>query len=100
MGLLLAYGALFYCDVTINCQFVNSNYSGQVNSARINRGYMHVGESERKPMFLCPFCLRKLQFVCRFDVVERYTKLRDFTRTHGLKSQSEWYAKRLEKIQG
>ncbi|KAJ8298688.1 hypothetical protein KUTeg_022748 [Tegillarca granosa] len=28
-----------------------------------------------KPLFLCPVCVRKLQHVCKFDIIQRYERL-------------------------
>ncbi|KAH9518858.1 hypothetical protein Btru_006417 [Bulinus truncatus] len=39
---------------------------------------LNVMEAMSQPLFLCPVCLRKVQHVCRFDVLERYRKLQDF----------------------
>ena len=33
-------------------------------------------ESARRPFWLCPVCLRKLQHVINFDVLERYEALK------------------------
>ena len=34
-----------------------------------------IVEGRRKPFYLCPICLRKLQSMIGFDVIERYHKL-------------------------
>ena len=41
---------------------------------------MSVADAESKPIFLCPICLRKLQKVCRFDVLNRYKELEQLFR--------------------
>jgi archaemetzincin len=38
----------------------------------------HLDESDRRPMHLCPVCLRKLQFSVGFYVVQRHEKLAGF----------------------
>ena len=45
-------------------------------------GSNSLEESEKKPMSLCPVCLRKLQSNIQFDILERYKKI------------YEWVAKR------
>ncbi|OWF53097.1 archaemetzincin-2-like [Mizuhopecten yessoensis] len=34
-----------------------------------------VGEAMDQPLFLCPVCTRKLQHICKFDILERYEKI-------------------------
>jgi hypothetical protein len=46
-------------------------------------------------MYLCPVDLRKLEWNCGFDRVERYRKLLDFYRKVGLKDDAAWVEKRL-----
>nr|KAI8760500.1 archaemetzincin-2-like; partial [Biomphalaria glabrata] len=37
-----------------------------------------ISQAMSQPLVLCPVCLRKVQHVCGFDVLERYTKLHHF----------------------
>ncbi|XP_053385167.1 uncharacterized protein LOC128550333 isoform X2 [Mercenaria mercenaria] len=37
-------------------------------------------EAASQPLFLCPVCLRKLQYSCGFDVLSRYKKMLPFLR--------------------
>lgn len=37
-----------------------------------------VTEAINQPLFLCPICIRKLQKVCKFDILKRYTSMLDF----------------------
>ncbi|XP_062607347.1 archaemetzincin-2-like [Saccostrea cucullata] len=41
-------------------------------------GSSSVEEAMSQPLFFCPVCLRKLQHVCKFDIVQRYRDLRQF----------------------
>jgi archaemetzincin len=41
-------------------------------------GSNHLEESSSKPMELCVVCLRKLQSNIKFDILERYERLRTF----------------------
>ncbi|XP_048466640.1 archaemetzincin-2 [Rhincodon typus] len=38
----------------------------------VMQGSNHLEESDRRPIDLCPICLRKLQYTINFDVKERY----------------------------
>jgi archaemetzincin len=61
-------------------------------------GSNHLPESDRRPLHLCPVCLRKLQFSVGFDVVKRYEALAQFYRRAGIDDEAGWVARRLEKI--
>ena len=41
-------------------------------------GSNHAKEAISRPTFLCPVCLRKLYFVCSFDIRERYQGMLNF----------------------
>lgn len=36
------------------------------------QGSNHLEEADRRPLDLCPICLRKLQCAIGFNIVERY----------------------------
>lgn len=64
-------------------------------------GSMSPEEGAKKPLFLCPICVRKLQCNLKFNYVERYDRLAkvclgsenpNFTET------GEWYQERAEYI--
>jgi archaemetzincin len=59
-------------------------------------GSNHLEESDRRPVFLCPVCLRKIQFACMFDVEDRYRQMADFWSSHGLTKDVEWLQTRLQ----
>jgi archaemetzincin len=61
-------------------------------------GSNHLQESDRRPLHLCPVCLRKLQFSVGFDVVKRYEALARFERAKGLEDEAAWVERRLETI--
>lgn len=44
----------------------------------IMNGSNHLEESTKKPMYLCVVCLRKLQSNIKFDILERYQRLKAF----------------------
>ena len=64
----------------------------------VMNGSNHLQESDRRPLHLCPVCLRKLQFSVGFDVVKRYEALAQFDRQAGLEDEATWVDRRLEKI--
>ena len=51
--------------------------------SRVMNGSNDLQESDRRPLHLCPVCLRKLQFSVGFDVVKRYDALAHLTRRRG-----------------
>jgi archaemetzincin len=61
-------------------------------------GSNHLAESDRRPLHLCPVCLRKLQWSVRFDVLARYTALEQVDRTAGFNDEAEWLKARIQKI--
>jgi len=58
-------------------------------------GSNHIDESDRRPMHLCPVCLRKLQFSVGFDAVQRCEKLSDFYEAAGFAEEARWTRNRL-----
>jgi archaemetzincin len=61
-------------------------------------GSNHLQEIDARPLFLCPVCLRKLQFIIGFDIVNRYQKLLHFYDKIGFEHEAEWLSKRLQWI--
>jgi len=41
-------------------------------------GSNHLQESDSRPLYLCPVCLKKLQYSIGFDVTSRYKALLQF----------------------
>ena len=58
-------------------------------------GSNHQEEKDRRPMHLCPVCLRKLCWNLRVEPVPYLTKLNAFCQQHGLDPESIWYEKAL-----
>ncbi|XP_052804799.1 archaemetzincin-2-like isoform X2 [Mya arenaria] len=58
-------------------------------------GSNHLAESDSRPNFLCPVCLRKLHHACAFDIVERYQAMRKFWEDQGVPHLTEWLDRRL-----
>jgi len=63
-------------------------------------GSNHLGESDSRPMFLCPMDLHKLEYRIGFDVIERYKELELFFKKYEtlFPEEIEWLKKRLEYI--
>ena len=63
-------------------------------------GSNHLAESDRRPLHVCPVCLRKLHHSTGFDVTTRYRGLYDFYRKVGFDDDARWVKERLEFILG
>ncbi len=61
-------------------------------------GSNHLGETDARPMHLCPVCLRKLQLTAGFDLVKREEALLKFFEANGIKDETDWSRRRLEKM--
>jgi archaemetzincin len=61
----------------------------------VMNGSNSLDESDRRPIHLCPECLKKFRWNLGFDVVERYEGLRKFYAAHGMTAEADWVAKRL-----
>jgi archaemetzincin len=59
-------------------------------------GSNHLAESDRRPLHLCPICLRKLQWSIGFDVLERYRALERLTRADGFTDEADWFNRRIK----
>jgi len=61
-------------------------------------GSNHLAESDRRPLHLCPVCLRKLQWNIGFDVLERYTALERANRAAGFIDEADWFNSRIKNM--
>ena len=61
-------------------------------------GSNNFKENDAKPLHLCPVCLRKLHFACKFDVLRRYEELASFCRDNQLVAEADWFEARLQQI--
>ena len=66
----------------------------------VMNGSNSLAETDRRPMVLCPDCLKKLQWCTGFDCVTRYRKLAEFYDAHGLAEEALWVRKRIERLAG
>lgn len=61
-------------------------------------GSNSLEESDRRPLRLCPFCLKKLQWNRGFDIVKRYERLREFFEDQSLLQEAAWTSLRLKRL--
>lgn len=66
----------------------------------ILNGSNHLQESDSRPPFFCPVCLRKLQFSIGFDIVDRYINILRFYNRIGFHDAVRWVSDRLQRITG
>ena len=64
----------------------------------VMNGSNHLQESDRRPLHLCPVCLRKLQSSVGLDVVKRYQALASFDEGAGFTDEASWIKQRVEKL--
>ena len=62
-------------------------------------GSNHLVEADRRPLHLCPVCLRKLQWSIGFDVLKRYSALEGICRVNGFTDEADWLTRRLKNLQ-
>jgi archaemetzincin len=58
-------------------------------------GSNHQEEKDRRPIHLCPVCLRKLCWNLRVEAVPYLMKLKAFCQQNGLDAESSWYEKAI-----
>jgi len=52
-------------------------------------------ENDRRPLWLCPECTAKVCWATGADPVERYERLAEFCKAHGLEEEAEFYRRSL-----
>lgn len=62
----------------------------------VMNGSNHLAELDSQPLFLCPLCLRKLNYSLKPDLGQRYRELAQFCEQQKLQEESEWLAQRLK----
>jgi archaemetzincin len=73
----------------VHCTFFNC----------LMNGSNHLAESDRRPLHLCPVCLRKLQWSIGFDVVKRYEATERVARADGFADEADWFNRRIKILQ-
>lgn len=66
--------------------------------ACVMNGSNHLEEADRRPLHVCPVCLRKLQHSIGFDVVARYEGLEQFYSAVSFSEDARWVKEQLEGI--
>ena len=61
-------------------------------------GSGHLEEDFRQPIFLCPVCLRKQQWIAPHDCVTRYEKMLEFFTECDLAEEAAWLKKRIQAL--
>ena len=61
-------------------------------------GSNNLGESDRRPMALCPECVAKVWWATDVDPVERYRKLQAFCQENGLSDTGDFYQQSLDAL--
>ena len=64
----------------------------------VMNGSNHLAETDRRPMNLCPVCLRKLHHAVGFSPRERYRDLGRFFRAFRLDSEAAWARARAAEL--
>ena len=64
----------------------------------VMNGTNSLGETDSRPLHLCPVCLRKLQWSAGFDAADRYRKLRDLCREGGFEEETRWLDGQLARL--
>lgn len=63
-------------------------------------GSNHLGETDSRPMHLCPVCLGKLQLGAGFGVLSREMGLLKFYEKQKFKPEADWMRRRVLKLAG
>jgi archaemetzincin len=58
-------------------------------------GSNHQEEKDRRPMHLCPVCLRKLSWNLQVGPVAYLTEMKDYCKQNGLGPEAVWYEKAI-----
>jgi hypothetical protein len=85
------------CVISIAKKAAASNGSPSA-PASADCGSNHLAESDRRPLHLCPVCLRKLQWNIGFDVLKRYTELERANRAAGFLDEADWLSRRIQAL--
>jgi archaemetzincin len=62
----------------------------------VMNGSNSLDESDRRPIHLCPPCLKAFRWNSGFDVVARYEGLRKFYAAHDMAAEAAWVEKRIQ----
>ena len=66
----------------------------------VMNGSNHLAESDRRPLHLCPVCLRKLHWSIGYDVLQRYNALERISRADGFADEADWLSRQIRWLRG
>ncbi len=61
-------------------------------------GVNHREESDRRPLWLCPECMAKVCWATKISPVDRYRRLAEFAKAHGLKAEHQFFVDSLQAL--
>jgi archaemetzincin len=61
-------------------------------------GANNLAENDRKPMIMCPVCLRKICWNLQVDPPVYLSQLESFCRKHEFKDEADWYKSAIEAL--
>jgi archaemetzincin len=61
-------------------------------------GSNHLEEADRRPIHLCPVCLRKIHWSSDIDPLERYYHLDEFYRSMGYREPADFVRERIQRV--
>ena len=64
----------------------------------VMNGSNHRQESDRRPLYLCPICLKKLCWNIRIDPLRRYEKLKAFWEKYGFHKEAQFFRRSIERL--
>ena len=62
-------------------------------------GSNHRRESDSRPLWLCPVCLRKLAWVLDFDLIERYKNLSKISERFGFEAEQSFFKRSIKLLE-
>jgi archaemetzincin len=64
----------------------------------VMNGSNSMSESDKRPINLCPICLRKLHHSIGFEIMGRYRALADYFEDEEFDTEAQWVRTRLKSI--
>jgi archaemetzincin len=62
-------------------------------------GVNHLGETDRRPLDVCPECMAKIAWAMNYEPTERYRKLSEFWNRQGWTEESMSFTKKVEAVE-
>jgi archaemetzincin len=61
-------------------------------------GTNHLGETDRRPLDVCPECMAKIAWLSNIEPKARYQNLAEYCRTHGLDAEAVEFGKKANAV--